>query len=120
MSVWETAWLGVSVVFRKTLPIGGRAEPPFRSERLREPRFQEFSQLRRRPELRDGIQFLECGRERIRETPARPRSEFLVLRFVGLCCRQHKATYVAQIFMWRSLRDGRRDARFGTANGHIT
>ena len=29
--------------------------------------------------------------------------------FVGLCCRQHKPTYVAQRFMWRSPRDARKD-----------
>src|SRR5260370_31967383 len=40
--------------------------------------FQKFAQLRRRLELRDGIQFLECRRERIRETPDRSWSELLV------------------------------------------
>lgn len=49
-------------------------------ERLREAGFQEFAQLGRRPELRDGIQFLECRRERVGETPDRSRPEFLVLR----------------------------------------
>jgi hypothetical protein len=29
--------------------------------------------------------------------------------FMGLCCRQHKLTYVAQGFMWRSPPDARWD-----------
>ena len=40
---------------------------------------QELSQLCRRPELRDGIQFLERRRERVRKTPDGPRPEFLIL-----------------------------------------
>jgi hypothetical protein len=40
--------------------------------------------------------------------------------FVGLCCRQHKLTYVAQRFMWRSPRDVRKDAPFGADKRHIT
>jgi hypothetical protein len=49
--------------------------------RLREACFKEFTQLRCGPELRDGLQFFECGGKRIRETPDRPRPEFFVLRF---------------------------------------
>ena len=52
-----------------------------RSERLREPIFQELSEFRCRLELRDGIQFLERRYKGIRETPDRPRSKFLILRF---------------------------------------
>ncbi len=33
-----------------------------------------------------------------------------VQRFVSLCCRQHKPTYVAQRFMWRSPLGGPEDA----------
>lgn len=39
---------------------GGLPIPPRRLERLRESCFQEFTQLGRGFELRDGIQFLEC------------------------------------------------------------
>src|SRR6266852_4041289 len=39
--------------------------PSHKLERLREPGVQEFAQLRRRPELSNGIQFLESRRERI-------------------------------------------------------
>ena len=39
---------------------------------------------------------------------------------VGLCCRQHKLTYVAQGFMWRPPGDARRDALFGIDKRHIT
>src|SRR6266567_5043111 len=59
---------------------GGRREPPYRLERLREPRFQEFAQLGCSLELWNGVQFLERGSERIRETPNRTRPKFLVLR----------------------------------------
>lgn len=38
---------------------------PRKLERLREPGFEEFAQLRGRPELRDGFEFLEGRRERI-------------------------------------------------------
>jgi hypothetical protein len=53
---------------------------PRRLERLAEPGFQEFAQLRRRLELWNGIEILECGSERIGEAPDRPRPEFLILR----------------------------------------
>ena len=43
-----------------------------------------------------------------------------VQHYVALCCRQHKATYVAQRFMWRSLQDARKDALFGADKHHIT
>src|ERR1039458_7047590 len=42
--------------------------------------FQKWPQLRRRPELRHGVQFLERGGERVRQAPCRARLEFLVLR----------------------------------------
>ena len=45
---------------------------------LREQSFQKLAQLGCRLELWTGIEFLECGSKRIRETPDRPRSEFLV------------------------------------------
>jgi hypothetical protein len=54
---------------------------PLRLERLGKQRFQELSQLRRSLKLRDRVQFLEGGRERIGETPDGPRPEFLILRF---------------------------------------
>jgi hypothetical protein len=38
-----------------------------------------------------------------------------VQHLVRLCCRQHKPTYVAQRFMWRSPHDARSDAPFGAA-----
>jgi hypothetical protein len=41
---------------------------------------QKLAQLRRGLELRDRVQFFECGRERIRKTSDGPRTEFLVLR----------------------------------------
>src|SRR5258707_1029266 len=66
--------------------------PPRVLERLGEPGFQELAQLGCHLELWNGIEFLECGSERIRKTPDRPRPEFLVLRLVSLCCRQHKRT----------------------------
>ena len=40
--------------------------------------------------------------------------------FVSLCCRQHKPTYVALRFMWRSLQGTRRGGRFGVDKRHIT
>jgi hypothetical protein len=52
---------------------GGRLRPPRMLERLLEPSLQELSQLGCRLELWDGIQLLECGRERIRKTPDRSR-----------------------------------------------
>src|SRR5260370_7575427 len=42
---------------------------------------QELAQLGCRPELRDGIQFLERRSERVGEAPDRAWPEFLVLRF---------------------------------------
>ena len=39
---------------------GGWPRPPLRLERLREPGFQEFTQLGRGLELWNGIQFFEC------------------------------------------------------------
>ena len=50
----------------------GRAHHPRVLERLGEPSFQELAQLGRRLELRNGIEFLKCGSERIRKTPDRP------------------------------------------------
>ena len=41
--------------------------------------FEKCSQLGCRPELRDGIEFVERARERIGETPSRPRGEVLDL-----------------------------------------
>src|SRR5271169_8733 len=58
----------------------GRPRPPRLLERLGKPPFQELAQLGRRLELRDRLQVLKCRSERIRETPDRPRPEFLVLR----------------------------------------
>jgi hypothetical protein len=58
----------------------GRAHRPRVLERLGEPGFRELAQLGCRLELRNGIEFLERESERIRKTPDRPRSEFLVLR----------------------------------------
>src|SRR5262249_1865093 len=53
----------------------------FRLERLRNPGLQEFAQYRCGFELRDRIEFLECRRERVGETPDRPRPELVVFRF---------------------------------------
>jgi hypothetical protein len=55
---------------------------------LRELSLQELSQLRRRPELRDGFQFLEGGCERIGQAPDCASSELhsgfrLHIRFAG-------------------------------------
>lgn len=50
------------------------------SNRLREPTFQELSQLRCGSELRDGIVFLECRCEYIRETPDRSWPESFISR----------------------------------------
>ena len=57
----------------------GRAHRRRVLERLGEPGFQELAQLGCRLELRNGIEFLECGSERIRTTRYRPRPEFLVI-----------------------------------------
>jgi len=54
------------------------AGPPLQLERLLEPRLKEFPRLSSHLELRDGIQFLECRSECVREAPDRPRPEFLV------------------------------------------
>ena len=43
-----------------------------------------------------------------------------VQHFVSLCCRQHKPTYVAQGFMWRSPRDARQNSLFDLGERHIT
>jgi hypothetical protein len=59
---------------------GGWPVPPPPLERLGESSLQEFSQFRRSLELGDGLQFLECRRERIGKTPDGSRPEFLVLR----------------------------------------
>jgi len=56
----------------------GPAVPLLGLERLGEPVFQEFPQLGCRFELRDGIQLLERGCERIGETPDGSRPEFLI------------------------------------------
>jgi two-component system chemotaxis sensor kinase CheA len=39
---------------------------------------------------------------------------------VSLCCRQHKPTYVAQGFMWRSPREARQNSLFDLGERHIT
>jgi hypothetical protein len=49
-------------------------------EGLQEASVQELSELCCRPELRNGIQFFEGGRERVGQTPDRARAKFLVLR----------------------------------------
>src|SRR5437879_7512337 len=51
------------------------------SEGLRESSLEELAQLSCGLELWNGIEFLECGSERIRKTPDRSRPEILVLRF---------------------------------------
>jgi hypothetical protein len=53
--------------------------PPATQNVLREPSFQELSQLSCRLKLRNGVQFLECRRKRVGQTPDRPRPEFVVL-----------------------------------------
>ena|ERR1700726_4300861 len=58
----------------------GRPIQPHTLERPGEPRLQEPTQLGSGLELRNRVQFLECRRERIRETPNRSRPEFLILR----------------------------------------
>src|SRR5438309_3937833 len=60
---------------------GGRREPPYSLERLREPGFQELAQFGCRLELWNGIQFLEGRREGVGEGPDRSRPELIVLRF---------------------------------------
>ena len=50
-------------------------------ERLGKPGLKEFAQLGRSLELRNGVQFFECRRERIGETPDRSRPEFLIFWF---------------------------------------
>src|SRR5258708_34424044 len=57
-----------------------RLARPRSLERLAEPGFQELPHLGGRLEFGYGIEFLECGSERIRKTPDRPRPEFLILR----------------------------------------
>jgi hypothetical protein len=42
---------------------------------------QELSSFRRRFELWDRLQFFECGRKRVRETPDGPRIEFFAHGF---------------------------------------
>jgi len=49
-----------------------RSAPRLFLKSLREPSLQELSQLRRRPELRNGIKLLERRRERIGQAPDRP------------------------------------------------
>jgi hypothetical protein len=64
---------------RIVIPAGkGRPTVAPQLERAGEPGFQELAQFRCSFELRNGIQFFECGCERIGETPDRPRSELLV------------------------------------------
>jgi hypothetical protein len=58
----------------------GRRTPYRRLERLSEPGFQKFAQLRRRLELWNGIEILACGSERTGKAPDRPRPEFLIIR----------------------------------------
>ena len=58
-----------------------------------------------------GLAYLLCG-----QSTAFASMQHLM----RLCCRQHKRTYVAKRFMWRSLRDARRDAGFDTDQRHIT
>src|SRR4029077_14045815 len=98
---------------------GRPADTARRLERLREPGFQEFAQLRCRLELWNGIEFFECRCERIRETPDRSRREFFVLWLEILCCRQHKPTYVTQRFMWRPPRDAHKDGSITADQRHI-
>jgi len=43
-----------------------------------------------------------------------------VQHLVSLCCRQHKLTYVAQRFMWRSLLGGPEDVPARANKRHIT
>jgi hypothetical protein len=40
-------------------------------------------------------------------------------KLVGLCCREHKRTYVAQRFMWRPLWDTHGDGPFRADMRHI-
>ena len=56
----------------------GTATKPL--ERLREPRFQEFSKLGCGPELRNGVQLPKRRRECIRQALDRSRLELLLLR----------------------------------------
>ena len=49
-------------------------------ERRREPGFEKLSRFRRRLKLRNGIQFLKCRRERVRQAPDRSRPELFILR----------------------------------------
>src|SRR5437899_6170394 len=51
------------------------------SEGVRDSSLEELAQLSCGLELWNGIEFLECGSERIRKTPDRSRPEILVLRF---------------------------------------
>jgi hypothetical protein len=59
---------------------GGTDRRHVRLKGLRESSLQELSQFRGRLELRDRLQFFECRSESVRQTPDRPRAEFLVLR----------------------------------------
>ena len=77
----------------------GWAHRPRVLERLGEPGFQELAQLGCRLELWNGIEFLECGSERIRNTPDRPRPEFLVLRLVGLYVVDNISLCGAEIYV---------------------
>jgi len=56
----------------------GTATKPL--ERLREPRFQEFSKLGCGPKLRNGLQILDRRSKCVGQAPDRPRPEFLILR----------------------------------------
>ena len=61
--------------------IGGPARHSHASSKsLREAGLKKLCELRCCPELRDGIQFFECRRERIGQTPDRSRPELFVLR----------------------------------------
>ena len=55
--------------------------PPRWLEGLGKPSLEKLSQFRRRFELRNSFQFLERGREGVRQAPNRPRPEFLVSWF---------------------------------------
>jgi len=71
------------LLLRSLYPWGekrGVPAPPYKLERMGEPALQEFPQFRCRLELWDWLQFLEGGREGVRETPDRPGTELLELR----------------------------------------
>ena len=84
---------GVKVLF--TCPAAVEALP-----------FQELARLSRGLELRNGIQFLECRRERVGQVPDRPQPEFLVLGLEGQV--MHGAGEVFGSFRFASHKTPRR------------